>query len=454
VGRWKARCFVLPVFLFRGIYKARNPEWKDLETMREQEAKLLCGKGTIDLSLPETVSVLEMRSLEPARDPVRAVHEAISRPIESPPLEDIALGKKNACVVISDITRPVPNKIILPPLLEVLQRSGIKKQDITILIATGMHRPNRGQELESMVGSLIAGQYKIVNHHCREPKDYRKIDEIDGAPIEINRHYLDADLKILTGLVEPHFYAGYSGGRKSILPGISSFETMKFMHSYKMIEHPRVTNCVLEGNPFHEYGIRVTELTGADFIVNVVINKERNMSGVFAGHYDHAHRTGCDIVYRHSVVEVAEPADMVITSGGGYPLDATFYQISKALICARNILKRGGTIVVACECREGMGSLEFCGIMRSVCSPQEFFEEYCEPENFVIDQWCAQNVYQVLDYAGKVYIYSPGLSYQDVMNMGAVKIEDVRSTVARLLDGHEKVVAVPDGPYVVGMVRR
>jgi nickel-dependent lactate racemase len=357
-------------------------------------------------------------------------------------------------VVISDVTRPVPNKLILPPLLKTLEESGIKKHDITLLIATGMHRPNLGEELEPMVGRPIMEQYNIVNHYCHRSEEYRRVDEIDGAPIEINTHYLDADLKILTGLIEPHFYAGYSGGRKSILPGISSFETMKFMHSYKMIDHPMVTNCVLDGNPFHEYGLRVTELVGADFILNVVINKERKISGVFAGHFNHAHLAGCDLVYRHSAVPVDGLADLVITSGGGYPLDATFYQISKSLICAKNILKPGGTIVVACECREGLGSLEFCGIMRSVCTPAEFFEGYCEPENFVIDQWCAQNIYQVLDHAGRVYIYSPGLSYEDVMKMGAIKVEDLQSTVTRLLDGHEKAVAVPDGPYVVGMVKK
>jgi len=142
-----------------------------------------------------------------------------------------------------------------------------------------------------------------------------------------------------------------------------------------------------------------------------------------------------------------------VTSGGGYPLDATFYQISKALICAKNILKKGGTIVVMCECREGLGSMEFCGIMRSACSPQKFFEGYCDPENFVIDQWCAQNIYQVLDYAGKVYVYSPGLSYEDIMKMGAIKIEHAQRTLNGLLLDHTKVAVSPDGPYVVGMVR-
>jgi lactate racemase len=416
-------------------------------------AELLCGEKTVDLELPDSVERLEMEPLKPLPDPTGAVRRALAKPIESPPLRALARGKKNACVVISDITRPVPNKVILPPLLEELLESGLSKDDITILIATGMHRPNLGEELVYMVGREIVDNYNIVNHYCRNPEEYRKIDEIDGAPIEINNVYLDADLKILTGLIEPHFYAGYSGGRKAILPGISSFETMKFMHSYKMIDHPKVTNCLLEGNPFHEYGIRVSELVGADFILNVVINKERDVAGVFAGHYNYAHLEGCDLVYRHAAVPLDHRFDMVITSGGGYPLDATFYQISKALICAMDMLKKGGTIVVTCECREGLGSPEFCGIMRSVCSPQEFFEGYCDPENFVIDQWCAQNVYQVLDYAGKVYIHSPGLSHEDVQKMGAVKIEDVQSTVNRLLQNDPVTTVVPDGPYVVGMVK-
>ena len=421
--------------------------------MPEKNAKLTFGEGAIDLSVPETVPILDMKRVEPLPDPEGAVYAALAGPIESPPLQELARDKKNACVVISDITRPVPNKIILPPLLEVLEEGGIGRENITILIATGMHRPNEGEELEYMVGRQIMDNYRIVNHYCREPEGYRKIDEIEGAPIEINKHYLDADLKILTGLIEPHFYAGYSGGRKAILPGISSFETMKFMHSYKMIDHPKVTNCLLEGNPFHEYGIRVTELAGVDFILNAVINKERKMAGVFAGHYNHAHVAGCEMVYENSAVTLDSPLDLVITSGGGYPLDATFYQISKALICARDILKKGGTILVACECKEGLGSPEFCGILRSVCSPQEFIDGYCDPENFVIDQWCAQNIYQVMDYAGKVYIYSPGLSREDVEKMGGTKIENVQETVNELLPDHENVVLVPEGPYVVGMIK-
>jgi nickel-dependent lactate racemase len=421
--------------------------------MPEKDAKLIFGEAAIELRVPETVSILDMKRVEPLPDPEGAVYSALADPIKSPPLKELARGRRNACVVISDITRPVPNTVILPPLLQVLEESGIGRENITILIATGMHRPNEGEELEFMVGRQIMDNYRIVNHYCRKPEVYQKIDEIEGAPIEVNKHYLDADLKILTGLIEPHFYAGYSGGRKTILPGISSFETMKFMHSYKMIDHPKVTNCLLEGNPFHEYGIRVTEIAGVDFILNVVINKERKVAGVFAGHYNHAHVAGCEQVYKNSTVTLDSPVDLVITSGGGYPLDATFYQMSKPLVGAKDILRKGGTILLACECREGLGNPEFCGILRSVCSPQEFFEGYCDPENFVIDQWCAQNVYQVMDYAGKVYVYSPGLSQEDLEKMGAIKVENIQETVHELLSSHENVVVVPDGPYVVGMIK-
>jgi nickel-dependent lactate racemase len=414
---------------------------------------LLCGEKTIDIELPESAVLLEISTLEALLNPTGAVRQALSYPIGSPPLKNLARGKKDACVVISDITRPVPHKIILSPILETLEEGGIAKEDITILIATGMHRPNQGDELESMVGREIVDDYFIVNHDCRNPQAYRKIDEIDGVPIEINTNYLDADLKILTGLIEPHFYAGYSGGRKSILPGISSFETMKFMHSYKMIDHPNVTNCLLEGNPFHEYALRVTEIVGVDFILNVVINRERKIAGVFAGNYDLAHKLGCEMVREYSVIDLDKRFDLVITSGGGYPLDATFYQVSKALTCARHILKKGGTIVVASECREGLGSPEFRGVIQSACGHEGFVKKFSDPENLVIDQWCAQNIYQALDHADQVYVYSPHLSYDDLDPIGALKIEGLQETITKLLKTHQNTAVAPHGPYVVGMVK-
>lgn len=417
------------------------------------KANLLCGKETISLTLPDTALLIENKPARALADPEAAVLEALTNPIGTEPLREIARGRKNACVVISDITRPVPNKLILPPLLGILEESGIPREKITILIATGMHRPNLGEELESMVGKEIMQNYNIVNHYCQKTEELREISRIEGAPIEVNTHYLDADLKILTGLIEPHFYAGFSGSRKSILPGISSFETMKFMHSYRVINQLHEANCRLENNVFHDYAMQVTELAGVDFILNVVINQERELAGVFGGHYSDAHRAGCELVTNHSVAELDEKLDLVITSAGGYPLDATFYQVSKCLISARDILKKDGTILVTCGCAEGLGSEEFCTIMRSNPTPEHFDRHHGDPKNFVIDQWCAQNIYQALGHAGKIYIYSPGLHKEDVDRFQGVKIEDVQASVDELLKTHKRVAVIPDGPYVVGKVK-
>ncbi len=416
------------------------------------KANLLCGKEIISLKLPDSTLLIENKPAEALANPESAVLDALLQPIGCAPLKEIARGRKNACIVISDITRPVPNKIILPPLLKTIEEAGIASENITILVATGMHRPNLGDELMSMVGREIMDNYKIINHYCRKSEELREITKIDGAPIEVNTHYLDADLKILTGLIEPHFYAGFSGSRKSILPGISSFATMKFMHSFKVIDQLQQANCRLENNLFHQYAMEVAEIAGVDFILNVVINKERELTGVFGGHHDLAHRAGCKLVADHAVASLDKKMDLIITSAGGYPLDATFYQVSKCLIAARDILKENGTIFVACGCEEGLGSEEFCTIMRSNPTPADFNSHHSNPDNFVIDQWCAQNIYQALAHAGKIFIYSPGLSEDDVARFQGIKVMDCQATVDDLLKTHKSVAVIPDGPYVVGKV--
>lgn len=336
------------------------------------KVELHCGKGNITLNLPESVRTISTHDFARISDPEKAVNDALTDPIGTPPLAQMAKGRKNCCIVISDITRPVPNKITLPPLLATLEESGIARESITILIATGMHRPNVGEELESMVGKEIMDNYRIVNHYCQKREEMREIARIEDVPIEVNTHYLDADLKILTGLIEPHFYAGFSGSRKSILPGISSFETMRFMHSYRIIDQLQQANCRLENNIFHDYAMEVTDKAGVDFILNVVINKERELVGVFGGHYEMAHKAGCDKVVEQAVTELDEKVDLVITSAGGYPLDASFYQVSKCLTSARDILTENGTIFVLCGCEEGLGNEEFCTIMRSNPTPEDF----------------------------------------------------------------------------------
>ena len=417
------------------------------------KANLLCGKDTISVELPESAILIENKPAAGISDPGAVVLEALNNPIGTKPLREIAKGRKNACVVISDITRPVPNSIILPPLLRILEESGIAKDEIIILIATGMHRPNLGDELETLVGKAVKDNYRIENHYCQKEEELRQIATIEGAPIEVNTHYLDADLKILTGLIEPHFYAGFSGSRKSILPGISSYQTMKFMHSFKVIDQLHGANCRLENNIFHKYAMEVTELAGVDFILNVVINQDRELAGVFGGHYDEAHKKGCELVKAHAVANLDEKVDVVVTSAGGYPLDTSFYQVAKCLTSARDILKKAGTIVVSCGCEEGLGNEEFASIMRSNPTPEDFNANHSDPKDFVIDQWCAQNIYQALDHAGKVYIYSPGLTKEEIAGFGGRKIDDVQKIVDDLVKPATTVAVIPEGPYVVGKIK-
>jgi lactate racemase len=416
------------------------------------QAHILCGEKELQVEVPDNAIVLNPNPAPPLPNPVQSVLDAIAAPIGTSPLATLAQGRKNACVVISDVTRPVPNKIILPPILETLESAGIARHKIVILIATGMHRPNLGKELEQMVGADIMAKYRIENHYCRKEEDLRKIADIDGAPIEINKHYLDADLKILTGLIEPHMYAGFSGGRKSLLPGISSYKTMTFMHSFEMIAHPNVTNCKLEGNPFHAAGEKVVEQAGVDFIVNVIINKQRDLVGIFAGHPTAAHQAGCRMVEEMSVQRLSEPVDLVITSAGGYPLDATFYQVSKGLIAASNILHDGGSIIIACECREGLGSSEYCELVRQGCSADEFVSQRRQPDNFEIDQWCLQTTYQALTKAANVYVYSPYLKERELNAIGITKIDDIQTAITMLATDGKTTAISHEGPYVVGLV--
>jgi len=420
--------------------------------MVERKVFLPCGEEGVALELPGPVPVLESLQLSPLPHPREAVAGALAAPAGTPPLEELAAGRRDAVLVVSDRTRPVPNRVILPPLVEVLERAGIGRDRITLLIATGMHRPCRGAELEELVGPDLAATCRVVNHDCRDPSACRPVCTLEAVPFEVNRIYLEADLKILTGLVEPHFYAGFSGGRKSLVPGLSSFETLRFMHSFEMIEHPAVTNCLLEDNPFHRHALEAAREAGVDFILNAVVDRERRPLAFFAGDLDLAHRQACDLVYSTSTARVARPLDLVITSAGGHPLDATFYQVSKGLVAAAGVLREGGTILLSCGCAEGLGGPEFTHLMREGLDREAFLARYSRPENFTRDQWCAQSIYQVLSRAGRVLVHSPGLEREDLERLGMEKVEDLPGAAAELLARAEAAAVIPEGPYLVGMV--
>ncbi|MDF1553375.1 MAG: nickel-dependent lactate racemase [Deferrisomatales bacterium] len=419
---------------------------------------LPCGRGSLPLTWdPQRfprVQVLETVPAPPLPDLHGAVARALRRPIGTAPLAELARGRRSACVVVSDATRPVPNREILPPVLETLEAAGVPRDAITLLIATGMHRASTPGERVDLLGREVAERYRVVDHDCRDRSILRRVALVDGVPVEINRLYCAAELRILTGLLEPHGFAGYSGGGKAILPGLASFETMTHMHGFAMVAHPGVDVARLDGNPFRDHIDAVSRAVGAEFIVNVALDRERRATGVFAGHVREAHRAGCRLVEQHVVVRMTEPADLVVTSGGGFPYDATLYQATKGLFAARHLVRKGGTILFVAGCEEGLGSGSFANLVRSVGTPEAFRARYRDPANFVIDQWAVQAYFQVRERAGRILFHSPHLTRDAVEPFGLSATDDPSAELARLLPSHPRTCVVPEGPHLVGLVEQ
>ena len=315
---------------------------------------------SVDLPADRVVRTLAYKDAEPLDDPARALLATLQHPISSPSLETLAQERQDACIVICDITRPVPNRLILTELLATLHRSGIPAERVLILVATGLHRPSTTDEIVEMVGPEIAQQYRIEDHHGQVLEEHTHLgDSPRGVPIWSDSRYLQADLKITVGLIEPHPMAGFSGGRKLSCPGIAALETVKVWHGPDFLEHPKADCGILDGNPVHEENTWIARRAGCDFIVNVVMDDQRRPLKFVSGDMEAAFLAGVDFVRKVVTDTVETPVDVVVTSGAGYPLDTTFYQSIKGLTGALPIVKEGGTIVLAASMSEGIGSPQF-----------------------------------------------------------------------------------------------
>ena len=415
------------------------------------------GKTGLDVELPDdrVVGPLSLRPVTPLDQPARVLEQALAHPIGSPPLAELARGKKSACILICDITRPVPNQLLLPPILETLERAGVPRDGILILIATGLHRPNEGDELAELVGSEIAANYRCENHHGKQLDEHTYLGTTPrGVPAWIDTRYFEAELKITTGLIEPHLMAGYSGGRKLICPGIAALETVKVWHGPQFLEHPKADCGFLEGNPVHEENTWIGRHTGCDFIVNVVIDAERRPLKFVAGDMEAAFLEGVDFVRDVVLVRLPKEVDIVVTSSAGYPLDTTFYQSVKGMVCAMPIVKQGGTIIVAASMTEGIGSAPFQQLFREHATLEGFIERILGKDYFVMDQWQLEELAKVRRKARvKVVTHSQG---PEVLNRLFVEsAPSVEQAVAESLAeyGPEATIAViPKGPYVLAQL--
>jgi lactate racemase len=417
--------------------------------------RLEYGRTGLEVVLPkERTQCLSHRTAEPLADPDAALRGAFSSPRGTAPLAALASGKQNACIAICDITRPVPNRTILPPLLETLEKAGIPRHEILILIATGLHRPNEGAELVEMVGPFIAENYRIENHDGQALSQHAYLGETPrGVPVWIDSRYVRADLKIAIGLIEPHFMAGFSGGRKLICPGLAAWETIKVWHSPRFIEHPAARSGCLEGNPIHEENTAIARRAGCDFIVNVVLDDRRRILGVVAGDLQEAFLEGTELARRVATAVVEHPFDIVVTTGAGYPLDATYYQTIKGIVAAMDIVKPGGTIIIASAMQEGIGSPQFEKLLADAPSLERFMKRILQSEHVTLDpeQWQLEEFVKARRKA-KVKVVSEGLPAETLQKLHVEAAASVEAAVAQSLEeyGPQATLAVmPKGPYLM-----
>jgi nickel-dependent lactate racemase len=349
----------------------------------------------------------------------------------------------------------VPNRLILEPLLETLEAGGIEREQILILVATGLHRPSTTDDKLEMLGAAIAQRYRLADHNGHDLAAHTYLGMTPGGvPAWIDSRFVDADLKITIGLIEPHFMAGFSGGRKLICPGLAALETIKIWHSPAFLEHPNARAGCLNGNPVHEENTRIARMAGCDFIVNVVIDDHRQVLSVVAGDMEAAFLEGVNCA-RHIVTDkIPEAVDIVVTSSAGYPLDSTFYQSVKGMVAAMPIVKPGGTIILAAALSEGIGSQDFQQLYNDHPSLDRFMQQITDGEYFRPDQWQLEEFIRVYRHA-KICMVSDGLPADVLRRMFVDTAVSVESAVDCALKRHgpgARIAVIPKGPYVLAEV--
>jgi nickel-dependent lactate racemase len=409
------------------------------------------GKSGIDVSVSSAVAthVAHTRSAPALADAAAKLGTALDHPIGCMPLSRLAAGKCTAAISICDITRPAPNRVTLPPLLARLHAAGIPVEGVTLLIATGLHRAATPAEIEVILGPEIAAKYRVVSHDARDFAAHRPLGTTrSGTPVYIDERFMAADLHITLGFVEQHLMLGFSGGRKLVAPGVAAQETIKVIHSPRFMREPLATEGSIDNNPLHAELLEIAAMARHDFILDVTLTRDREISGVFAGHPVQAHAAAVRFLEATSLAPVPALADAVITSAAGYPLDLTFYQTVKGVTAAQHILKPGGRMLVLGECAEGIGSPEFARMLATYPGHAAFLDEIRDAR-VEVDQWQLERL-ALVGLKHELYFYTPGVAATQLGALTPRIFADLDKAVAALLHGlppDALVVLVPEGPY-------
>lgn len=420
------------------------------------QIRLNYGRDGLDLQIPNEaeVTVIRKPQMPVLSDPAAAVAQALDHGT-GPSLSALAAQSNSACIAICDITRPVPNGLFLRPVIERLMAGGIDPARITVLVATGLHRPNEGEELAELIGDpWVLDTVNVANHFARNDDDHVLLGTTPsrGTVVRLDRRFVEADIKIATGLVEPHFMAGYSGGRKVIAPGLAHAETITTFHSARFMADPAAANCNFEGNPLHEEQLEIMKLLGGALALNTVIDENRQLSFVNFGEILQSHSEAVDYVKAYCEVETPRRFNTVITSAAGYPLDKTYYQTVKGMVGAMEILEPGGNLIIASEISEGMGSDEYVDAQRRLVElgPDEFLNSILIKSHADIDEWQTQMQLKPMKI-GNIHLYSGGLTPAEAALTGVNVVDSIETAIRQSIaeSGDHAVAVIPEGPYLV-----
>lgn len=425
-----------------------------------QQVDLLYGRGVLAVDFPDQaiLSVIGKPSFPDVGSATDVLTEALNNPVASASLEVLCTGCQSACILICDITRPVPNQVFLQPMIRTMMEGGISAENITVLIATGLHRPNEGDELAELVGDpWVLDTVSVVNHFALLDEDHIDLGFTSKrkTPVKLDKRFVEADLRIATGLVEPHFMAGYSGGRKVIAPGIAHHETIRTFHSARFMEDPAATQCNLDHNPLHEEQLEIVKMLGDVYALNTVIDENRRLVHATFGEVIASHLAAVDFVKGFTQIPVGRRFHTVVTSSAGYPLDQTYYQTVKGMVTPLDILEPGGTLIIVSECAEGIGSEHYRAAQEKLVAlgPEAFLQTLLAKQFADVDEWQTEMQLKPMR-SGTVYLYSTGLSDEDHSLTGVERTNNVTETILLSIQLHSdtSVAVIPEGPYVVPIV--
>ena len=417
--------------------------------------ELAYGKTGLVVDLPdERTTVIEPTYLPALPDTRGALVNALRNPIGAPPLRRLVKRGQSVAISVCDITRPMPSATVLPVVLGELAH--VSRERITVLVATGTHRANSTEELETMLGRDVVRDYRIVNHDAFDRTGLADLGRtVGGIPLWLNRHWIESDVKITTGFVEPHFFAGFSGGPKMVAPGLAGIDTVMQLHGAAMIGHPDSVWGVIEGNQVHGAIRAIARQTGVDFSVDVTINRDHGITTIYAGELFAVHRAACQVAKRTAMQHVNERFDVVLTTNSGYPLDLNLYQAVKGMSAGAQVVRDGGTIICVAECSDGIPDHgEYKRLLSSRASPRELLEMIEEPGYSHHDQWQVQLQAQILLRA-RVLLKSGYLADDQVRAAHLEPVDDLQSAVAHSMARHgpqASICVLPQGPQTIPYV--